>query len=380
MKRRIVRLGLGAICLLMAGVSPALAQQPTQLDYFQLQQLVAEQEARLQRLEGNRFPASNAVPASNAAFDYHNTAANSALERRLSSLEETVNRSGVTKEANGKTTQKWFGRVHYDYWVFPDADPLPNFLETGDATIAPRDFSGFRRLRFGVKGDVTDTMLYKIEMEFADPANLAFKDAYLGWDELPFLQTVLLGNQKRPYGLDHLNSSRYNVFLERPFHVEAFNQDARRLGLQSYGITDDQRWNWRYGYFLMDDLAKAGGQYTDNYQSEVAGRLANTIWYDETSGGRGYAHWAVSGSLAFPGGGPDARFTTRPESRTSEKWYDTGSIAGGNRYQLFGLEAVVNVGALQVVAEYQTANMERSNGPDLDFGGGYIYAAYFLTG
>lgn len=366
--------------MLMAGVSPALAQQPTQLDYFQLQQLVAEQEARLQRLEGNRFPASNAVPASNAAFDYHNTAANSALERRLSSLEETVNRSGVTKEANGKTTQKWFGRVHYDYWVFPDADPLPNFLETGDATIAPRDFSGFRRLRFGVKGDVTDTMLYKIEMEFADPANLAFKDAYLGWDELPFLQTVLLGNQKRPYGLDHLNSSRYNVFLERPFHVEAFNQDARRLGLQSYGITDDQRWNWRYGYFLMDDLAKAGGQYTDNYQSEVAGRLANTIWYDETSGGRGYAHWAVSGSLAFPGGGPDARFTTRPESRTSEKWYDTGSIAGGNRYQLFGVEAVVNVGALQVVAEYQTANMERSNGPDLDFGGGYIYVAYFLTG
>ena len=89
------------------------------------------------------------------------------------------------------------------------------------------DFIGFRRLRFGVAGDITDTMKYKIEMEFGAPGAIAFKDAFLGWDELPLLQTVLLGNQKRPYGLDTLNSSRYNVFMERPLHVEAFNQDAR---------------------------------------------------------------------------------------------------------------------------------------------------------
>ena len=106
-----------------------------------------------------------------------------------------------------------------------------NFLETDDPTEGPEDFIGFRRLRFGVAGDIYETMNYKIEMEFASPSDLAFKDAYLGWKHLPWLQTVLLGNQKRPYGLDHLNSSRYNVFMERPFHVEAYNQDARRLGV-----------------------------------------------------------------------------------------------------------------------------------------------------
>ncbi|MHB8865802.1 MAG: OprO/OprP family phosphate-selective porin, partial [Pirellulaceae bacterium] len=218
------------------------------------------------------------------------------------------------------------------------------------------------------------------EMEFANPDELAFKDAYLGMTDISFLQTVLLGNQKRPYGLDHLNSSRYNVFMERPFHVEAFNQDARRLGVLSYGVSDNERWNWRYGYFLMQDLQRFGHQRTDNYESELAGRLANTIWYDEVSEGRGYAHWAVSGSLAYPGGGPDARFRTRPEARSRERWIDTGRMDDANAYQLLGLEGVVNVGAWSVVGEYQVARVDRTVGPNVHFDGYYLYVAYFLTG
>jgi len=279
-----------------------------------------------------------------------------------------------------KPTQKWSGRVHFDYWNFPDNSPYANALESGDPDDPGDDFIGFRRLRYGVKGNVWENMEYKIEMEFASPSNLAFKDAYLGWNELPFLHTVLLGNQKRPYGLDHLNSSRFNVFLERPFVVEAFNQDARRLGLQSYGVSDDLAWNWRFGYFIMDDLQNVGFQRSDNYQSEIAGRLANTIWYDETSGGRGYAHWAVSGSAAFPGGGGDDRFRTRPEARTANRWLDTGVLGAAN-YQLLGLESVVNVGAFSLVGEYMTAHADRTGGdPDVNFGGGYVYAAYWLTG
>ena len=284
-----------AIFLTLAAATLS-AQEITYEDYQRLQERVQQQEARLQQLESSaepiRLPDINVIPASSAFT----------LEARIAELELRLDEEDEEEEeercvpAFGKTIQDWFGRVHFDYWGFPHNDPLTNFLDSGDPNASPLDFIGFRRLRFGVQGDVTDTMVYKIAMEFASPNNLAFKDAYLGWDELPYLQTVLLGNQKRPYGLDTLNSSRYNVFMERPFHVEAFNQDARRLGLQSYGISEDLRWNWRYGYFIMDDLQNFGFQRTDNYQSEVAARLANTIWYDETSDGRGYAHWAVSGA------------------------------------------------------------------------------------
>jgi len=120
------------------------------------------------------------------------------------------------------------GRIHADLWTFPNSSAGVNVFESGDPLLSPQDQFGFRRVRFGVRGDLWQTMVYKIEMEFAGGNNTEFRDTFLGWEDLPLVQTVLIGNQKRPYGLDHLNSSRYNVFLERPFVIESFNQDARR--------------------------------------------------------------------------------------------------------------------------------------------------------
>lgn len=324
---------------------------------------------------------TESAPASMVAWETNY----SVLEQRLYELEQTVkdqNKAGTTSSA--RPTQKWSGRIHFDYWPTGDCSPLANYLETGDAADDPEDFIGFRRLRFGVAGDINETMEYKIEMEWAIPQDAAMKDVYLGWKELPVLRTLLLGSQKRPYGLDHLNSSRYNVFMERPYVVEAYNQDARRIGLCSYGVSKGEAWNWRYGTFLLEDLQFLGGQRNDNYRMEVAGRLANTIWYDESSDGRGYAHWAISGSAAYPNGdvtGGTSRFRTRPEARTGERWFNTGQMADVNDYQLFGVEGVINLGALSIVSEYMASRVNRVNGrEDVDFGGGYVYVAYFLTG
>ncbi len=122
-----------------------------------------------------------------------------------------------------------------------------------------------------------------------------------------------------------------------------------------------------------------------HYQGEFAGRFANTIWYDDTSDGRGYAHWAISGTVALPDGtaGPanTARFRTRPEARTTARWIDTGGIAGADVYEMLGFEGVVNVGAFQCVGEYQYLWLQRNDGgSELQFYGGYMYLSYFLTG
>lgn len=45
-----------------------------------------------------------------------------------------------------------------------------------------------------------------------------------------------------------------------------------------------------------------------------------------------------------------------------------------------GGEAVVNVGPVQSVAEYQNVWMGQTGATDLSFGGGYMYVSYFLTG
>ena len=330
------------------------------------------------------------------------------LEERLAELEEKYS---VLDEAHsdlkdslkgylrsghsGSTGFKVYGRVHLDAWAFPDDSPGVNTIETGDPNDSIQDELEFRRLRFGVKGDLSNNMLYKIEMEFSGGEESEFRDSYLGWKELPILQTVLLGNQKRPYGLDHLNSSRFNVFLERPFVIEGFNQDARRIGIQSYGVSEDEAWNWRYGVFNQRLVQDEGIFISDHWQGQVAGRLANTIWWDEASQGRGYAHWAISGTWAntdqsvqgdgdaFPAdsGRSEAEFNTDPESRTVNEFLDTGNIAGADDYFLIGLESVANVGPVQFVAEAQSVLLDRVGvASDIHLWGAYTYVSYFLTG
>ncbi|MFG0286651.1 MAG: porin, partial [Rhodopirellula sp. JB044] len=157
----------------------------------------------------------------------------------------------------------------------------------------------------------------------------------------------------------------------------------------AYGVSDDQAWNWRYGVFNGRNVQDEGNYVGDHLQLEFAGRLANTIWYDQTSGGRGYAHWAIAGSHSDvntnsndkDGAVAESRFRTRPEGRTAgERWFNTGIIPGADYYNLLGLETVVNLGALQLVGEYQSNWVERNGFENVHLNGGYLYASYFLTG
>lgn len=305
----------------------------------------------------------------------------------LSGLSDRIDKSA--QPGTSKSTMKVVGRVHADYWGFPEDSPAVNAFENeGDTTTTPQDRLGFRRIRFGVRGNVSPNMEYRIELELAEGNNSEYRDAWLGFHDLGFLQTVLIGNQKRPYGLDHLNSSRYNVFIERPFIIESFNQDCRRLGVTSYGLSDDQAWNWRYGVYNQRLIQDESSHVNDHLQLELAGRLANTYIYEDD--GATHAHWAISGTVAHPDGSAannsqqdnEARFRHRPEARSNSRWLDTGRIAGADWYNLLGFESLLNFGPLQLVGEYQNTWMQRDSGSggDLFFFGGYAYVSYFLTG
>ncbi len=367
--------------------------QPSAVEWSQLCERIdalEHENTRLQQALLERLPAVE--PA--VAEYLRDESAPSSIEERVAALEaehQEAADAAAKKKADDakKPMQRWTGRIHTDYWSFPHTSPGANAFENGDPDESVRDRFLFRRLRIGIQGDIPDNMLYKLEVDFNVPNAPQLKDVYIGWRDLPWLETVLVGNQKRPYGLDHLNSSRYNVFLERPDIIEAFNQDARRFGICSYGVSDDEAWNWRFGPYMSQEIQNLGVVFTSEpievYQAEFAGRLANTIWYDELSDGRSYAHWAISGSAAntdgnAPATSSTARFQTRPEARTTTRWLDTGVIAGADFYELMGLEGVVNWGPVQVVGEYQQVWMQRTPQADVTFQGGYVYIAYFLTG
>ena len=91
------------------------------------------------------------------------------LVRRLDVMEASISSNDPAdswKEIDTieKPTQKWSGRIHFDWWPMPDESPLANYLDTGNRDTAPRDMVGFRRARIGIKGDINETMEYQIKM------------------------------------------------------------------------------------------------------------------------------------------------------------------------------------------------------------------------
>ena len=372
-------------------------QQQESLSTDELEEIVKRLGVRLSELEidvENKLKSQPEAEAKAASADKALSERVDELEKGAESTDKAVSKledtlPGLMYHGHKSPKLQFFGRIHVDYWAFPGVEPTIYPLEatTANPTGNPQDRFNFRRMRIGVKGDLNDNTFYKWEGEFAGGAATSYRDAFLGFKELPILKTVIIGNHKRPYGLDHLNSSRHNVFIERPFIVEAFNQDSRRMGVSSNGVSEDQCWNWRLGVWNQELTQTRSGYIGDHYQMELAGRLARTAWYDESSGGRGYAHFALSGSVGFPDGSAgstnnQARYRTRPESRTTNRWLDTGAISGADEFYLVGFETAINVGAWNFTGEYMRNNVDREDavGEDVAFDGYYYQVSYFLTG
>lgn len=291
-----------------------------------------------------------------------------------------------------KPTFEIGGRVHLDYWNFLENSEGIGYFEHPDEDEPtyghdPEDRFLFRRIRLEMSGDVPDRMFWRIQLDFNEPATPQMKDVYLGW-YLPYNHKLLVGHSKRPLGLDAWESSRYTVFMERPLAVEAFNADARRMGVRMEGYRDDLSASWQYGLFSLEDIQEIGEVKGDSFQPGLYGRLATTPWYDETSNGRGYLHLGLAGAVARPDGDVGdaasnsnaARFRTRPQARTDGRWADTRPIDGAESFEHLGLESVLNIGALQFSGEYLATWLQRERASNMFFHGGYVQAAYFLTG
>lgn len=346
-----------------------------------LQQQLSQQEEMIEQASASesaqRLPAGDSPPER--------------LQRFLDNPPNDQQKINFLEALSAATRRTVNGRIHIDQWGVPSSSPGINIIETGDPSDDPDNELLFRRIRIGTHGTVPpENMSYRLEIEFSGQDGSQFRDAWIGWDDLVFFQTLRLGNQKRPYAWDQLNSSNFMVFLERPFIVDAFNEDGRRFGLNSYGVSDDQKFNWQYGVNYLPIVQDIGSIVTDKLQTEFAYRLSNTWWYDESSGGRGYGHWAIAGTFAFPGGDASnrgnpnnvARFRTRPEGRTQRRWLDTGRIPGTQSYEIVSMESVFNLGRFQVAGELMNLWLQgaESKGDDLHLHGGYIYFSYFLTG
>jgi phosphate-selective porin OprO/OprP len=325
------------------------------------------------------------------------------------------------------------GRTQVDAVAF-SAAPGPNQLpDQGGLDPELADTVAFRRARLRVEGRMYELYDWAAEYDFVNQINVnnavypterdagpitAVTDLWLQVRELPILGTLRVGNQKDPYGYEHLTSSRWLNFMERSFSQDAFEgpfNNGFLPGIQSLNSNDEGDIGWQIGQFK--NTTNPFGFSNSSGGSMTVGRL---VWLpileDE---GRKLLHLGVSGRTMEPrrqytqfadNGKPigepitAVRFRSRGDIRNGPPgplnsiYADTGLLQG-NWQNMIGLEFVGNNGPWSFQSEYfgswlynartTSAGPYLTNGyqppPGTNVGtvyyqGGYAEVLYFLTG
>ncbi len=282
---------------------------------------------------------------------------------------------------------------------------------------------GITRARIYVRGEAFHVIEYKLSMAFDNWRSViddvrtvgqqtrffrrrvqstAFKDAYVGINELPFLGHLKIGRFKEPFSLSKMTSSRFTTFMERSPVTDAFSP-GRGLGIMAFDWSSSENYTWALGLFRSVIDPDPPIRSNDGGGTAVTMRATWLPWYDEATEGRGLLHLGIGYSFRDTDDGI-AEFSSPPESLLAigaldpgvgaigiagmdlVNIVDTGNIDGATNWQLLGAEAAWVYGPLSVQAEYIGAFVNRTADADAgfqrapNFHGCYAHISYFLTG
>ncbi|MCA9268741.1 MAG: hypothetical protein KDA41_09740, partial [Planctomycetales bacterium] len=204
-------------CALAAGILSSLAGALTaqERDFSELLDRLNAAELRIQELESRDVPqhlppigASGNYASFDSSFDASMAGRLNRLESEWAVLRAAEMDKDEKKDdyvAPTKPTFKIGGRVHLDHWAFPESSDGIGYFENPTTNVPAGTLAGddpenrwlFRRVRLEMSGDVLETMVWRMQLDFHAPDSGEMKDVYIGWKELPYNQTLLLGHQKR---------------------------------------------------------------------------------------------------------------------------------------------------------------------------------------
>ncbi len=267
-----------------------------------------------------------------------------------------------------KTDDKWIkigGTLMWDidsasgeFWESED-DPK-------DENDAWHTRSELRRARLNIKAKISDNWKAKLQFDFAGDDEFAeVKDAYVeysGWK----VMDIIAGQDKEPFGLEELTSSKNLSFIERSLVSSAF-APGRNLGISLKG--NDAIINWHAGVYQAETREDDGDTYA------VTGRLTAMPWKTDT----GFFHLGVSGSYRDYDG-EEFEIKESAQIHTADNIVFSDEI-DTDHLLLYGIEAAFGTGPFSFAAEYMMADVNAvKKDDDATFDGYYLGASWFLTG
>ncbi len=231
--------------------------------------------------------------------------------------EVKVSTKGGLKVSSGDYKFQFGGRIMYDY----------NRAEENG--VVDEDGFDIRRARVYAKGNVSKNWAFKTQF---NTNGSGVEDVYLRYTGFGKAAQVTIGNQKAPFGLEELTSSKDISVLERSAITEQYAL-GRQEGVQLHGTAG----NSAYGVMLFaDDVNEAD----EGDEFGFAARYAIAPVKNDNT----VLHFGLS-------------------------YYDIEDTSAT------GFEAALATGPFHVQAEYQDGDFGGS-----DLSGYYIQAGYILTG
>ena len=168
-------------------------------------------------------------------------------------------------------------------YIMLDADRFSeSFVESanndGSATQYDTE-TELRRARLAFKYQFSDSLKTKLQFN-ADEDHIEIKDAYIAYDAWNDI-TFTLGQQKEPFGMENLSSSRNLLTIERSISSDAL-APGRAFGLNLEAEISKQ-FEWQIGYFSSDD---------DGDPKAITTRAIFQPWDSKKH------HWHIGGSFS----------------------------------------------------------------------------------
>ena len=325
------------------------------------------------------------------------------------------------------------GRVQLDASGFTAGDGPAATPAAGGLNPPLSGAANLRRARLRAGGRLYESFDWASEFDFANQMtqyNVSFptlvgpgsfpamNDLWLQIRDLPILGTVRIGNQKDPYGLEHIGDSRWLTLMERSFSQDAFEgpfNDGYLPGIQLLNHAADGRVAWYVGEFK--NTANPFGFANSSGGSQTVGRLVVLPVFDPDNGrvlhlgmsGRTMGLASVPSQIDPVTGTPTGpmirgvRFRSRGDIRNGppgplNSIYADAGLLTGDWQNMLGVELAAASGPWSMQAEYfgswlygaATTGIDPINsglqpppGTPLGtvfFQGGYLEAAWFLTG
>ena len=289
------------------------------------------------------------------------------------------------ESANKDFRVKIGGRTQVDAVAFSENEGPGQPPNQGGLDPELADTVDFRRARLRVEGRMYEFYDWACEYDFVNQINVnnevfpterdsgpltAVTDLWLQVREVPILGIVRVGNQKDPYGYEHLTSSRWLNFMERSFAQDAFEgpfNNGFLPGIQIFNSTEDGTVGWQVGEFK--NVSNPFGFSNSTGGSMTVGRLVYLPVFEDD--GRKLLHLAVSGRTmeprkqytsfanGLPVGDPitAVRFRSRGSIRNGppgplNSIYADSGLLEGDWQNMIGLEFVGNNGPWSFQSEY----------------------------